>query len=422
MPGPLAGVRVLEFSEIIAGPFGGMLLSDMGADVLKVEPPVGEPWRLIAQFIPNESRSFMALNRGKKGITLDLTKPEAQDVLAKLVPDMDVVIVNYRPDVADKLGISYEKLSALNPSIVYADNTAFGRRGPQSHRPGYDLIVQGLTGLMALEGKSFKGVPVMNALPSADISTGIMIAWAVSAALYHREKTGKGQKIETTLLGSALAIQTSAFQLIESADLDWKQQVIKTLKEQRAEGADYEAQKQARLDIRPIRTVAMYYRVYKTKDHYVVVGCLSAALRKKLADAMGFEDKRIENPEYDPTQPEALEYARELVAKVESMFMEKTTDEWLKLFDEKGVPAGPFNFIEELMDNEQVVANHLQVEVEHSLAGTVRQAGPALQMSETPLSVQGASPALGEHDDLVLSALGYSAEEIEAMREAGVIR
>lgn len=421
MPGPLAGIRILEFTEIIAGPFGGMLLSDMGAHVIKVEPPQGESWRLIAQFIPTESRSFMALNRGKRGITLDLTKPEAQDVVARLMPDTDVVLVNYRPDVSEKLGIDYEKLSGMNPKLIYCDNTAFGRKGPQAHRPGYDLIVQGLTGLMALEGKEFNGVPVMNALPSADISTGIMMAWSVSAALFHRERTGKGQKIETTLLGSALTIQTSGFQMIESADLEWKQAVLERLKKAREDGEDYEEQKKARLAIRPLRTVAMYYRAYRTKDHYVVVGCLSEPLRRKLAGAMGFEDKRIGNPEYDPTEPDALKYARALVKKVEGMFLKKTTDEWLKLFDEKGVPAGPFNFIEELMNNEQVVANDLQVTVEHSLAGTVHQAGPAFQMSETPLAVQGPSPALGEHNEEVLSSLGYSADDIEALRESGVI-
>ncbi len=421
MPGPLAGIRILEFTEIIAGPFGGMLLSDMGADVIKVEPPQGESWRLIAQFIPTESRSFMALNRGKKGITLDLTKPEAQEVVAKLIPDTDVVLVNYRPDVGEKLGIDYETLSAMNPKLIYCDNTAFGRKGPQAHRPGYDLIVQGLTGLMALEGKEFNGVPVMNALPSADISTGIMMAWSVSAALFHRERTGKGQKIETTLLGSALTIQTSGFQMIESADLEWKQAVLERLKKAREDGEDYEEQKKARLAIRPLRTVAMYYRAYRTKDHYVVVGCLSEPLRRKLAGAMGFEDKRIGNPEYDPTEPDALKYARALVKKVEGMFLKKTTDEWLKLFDEKGVPAGPFNFIEELMNNEQVIANDLQVTVEHSLAGTVHQAGPAFQMSETPLAVQGPSPALGEHNEEVLSSLGYSADDIEALRDSGVI-
>ncbi|MCH7699156.1 MAG: CoA transferase [Chloroflexi bacterium] len=421
MPGPLAGIRVLEFTEIIAGPFGGMLLAQMGAEVIKVEPPAGEPWRLIAQFIPTESRSFISLNHGKKGITLDLTTPEGQEVVRKLLPDMDVVLVNYRPDVAKKLGIDYETLSNMNPRLIYCDNTAFGRKGPQAHRPGYDLIVQGLTGLMALEGKSHNAVPVMNALPAADISTGIMMAWSVSAALFHRERSGKGQKIETTLLGSALTIQTSGFQLIESADLEWKQAVLDRLKQARADGEDYDKQKEARLAIRPLRAVAMYYRAYRTKDHYVVIGCLSVALRQKLCDAMGFEDTRIGDPQYDPTQPEALKYARALVKKVEGMFRKKTTEEWLKLFDEKGVPAGPFNFIEELMDNEQVLANDLQVTVEHSMAGTVHTAGPPFQMSETPLAVQGPSPALGEHNEEVLSSLGYSAADIEALRESGVI-
>ena len=421
MPGALAGIRVLEFTEIIAGPFGGMLLAQMGAEVIKVEPPAGEPWRLIAQFIPTESRSFISLNHGKKGITLDLTTPEGQEVVGKLLPDTDVVLVNYRPDVAEKLSIDYETLSKLNPNLIYCDNTAFGRKGPQAHRPGYDLIVQGLTGLMALEGKSQNGVPLMNALPAADLSTGMMMAWSVSAALFHRERTGKGQRIETTLLGSALTIQTSGFQLIESADLEWKQKVLDRLAQARSNGEDYDEQKKARLEIRPLRAVAMYYRAYRTKDHYVVVGCLSVALRKKLCDALGIEDKRIDDPMYDPTQPDALEYARGLVKKVEGLFREKTTDEWLALFDAKGVPAGPFNFIEELMDNEQVLANDLQVTLEHSMAGTVHTAGPPFQMSETPLAIQGASPALGEHNEEVLASLGYSSDQIDALRESGVI-
>ncbi|MCI0890058.1 MAG: CoA transferase [Chloroflexi bacterium] len=421
MPGALAGIQVLEFTEIIAGPFGGMLLAQMGAEVIKVEPPAGEPWRLIAQFIPTESRSFISLNHGKKGVTLDLTTPEGQEVVGKLLPDTDVVLVNYRPDVAKKLHIDYETLSKLNPTLIYCDNTAFGRKGPQAHRPGYDLIVQGLTGLMALEGKSYNGVPLMNALPAADISTGLMMAWSVSAALFHRERSGKGQKIETTLLGSALTIQTSGFQLIESADLEWKQKVLDRLVEARANGEDYDEQKKARLEIRPLRAVAMYYRAYKTKDHYVVIGCLSVALRQKLCDALGIVDKRIDDPMYDPTQPDALEYARGLVKKVEGLLVEKTTDEWLELFDEKGVPAGPFNFIEELMDNEQVLANDLQVTLEHSLAGTIHAAGPPFQMSETPLAVQRPSPALGEHNEEVLSSLGYSSDEIDALRESGVI-
>ena len=423
MAGPLAGIRILEFSEIIAGPFAGMLLSDMGADIIKVEPPGGEPWRLFAQFIPTESRSFMSLNRGKRSLTLDLAKPEAQEIVRSLIPDMDVVLVNYRPDVAEKLSIDYETLSALNPRLIYCDNTAFGRKGPQSHRPGYDLIVQGLSGLMALEGKSQDGVPLMNALPAADVSTGIMMAWSVCAALFARERSGRGQKIETTLLGSALAVQTSTFQLVESADLEWRQRLVERLGKARADGGQsYDELRQARLDIRPLRATAMYYRVYQTKDYFVVVGCLSEPLRKKLCEALDIEDKRIGNPDWNPMTPEAREYAKQLVEEVEALFRTRTTDEWLKLFDEQGVPAGPFKFIEELMDDPQVIANDLQTTVEHPLAGTVRMVGTPLQMSDTPLQVQGPSPALSQHTDEILASVGYGADEIASLREAGVIR
>ena len=206
MSGPLNGVRVLEFTEIIAGPFAGMMLSDMGADVIKVEPPWGEPWRFAQEFAPTESRRFISLNRGKRSLPLDLTRPEGLEIVYKLVPSMDAVIINARPDVPAKLGIDYETLSALNPRLIYCDNTAFGRQGPHSHRPGYDLIVQAMTGLMASEEKVADGVPqpiVSSAV--ADFTTGVAIAWGVCAALYNRERTGKGQKIETTLLGTALA-------------------------------------------------------------------------------------------------------------------------------------------------------------------------------------------------------------------------
>ena len=149
MPGALDGIKILEFTQIIAGPFGGMLLADMGADVIKVEPLEGEPWRLALQFIPGESKTFMSLNRGKRSLPLDLTRSEALDIIRKMIPDFDVVGSNARPDVPAKLGIDYESLSAINPKIIYCDNTAFGRKGPDANRPGYDLIVQAMSGLMA---------------------------------------------------------------------------------------------------------------------------------------------------------------------------------------------------------------------------------------------------------------------------------
>ncbi len=400
-----------------------MLLSDMGADVIKVEPPEGEPWRLFAQFIPTESRGYISLNRGKRGITLDLGQPQAQQVVHRLVPETDVVLVNYRPDVAANLRIDYETLSVLNPRLIYCDTTAYGRKGPQAHRPGYDVIVQGLTGVMATEGKTFNGIPQLATIPIADYSTGIMMAWAVCAALYHREKTGRGQKIEATLLGSALAVQNAHFQVVESVDTEWRQRFFDALERGRREGHNMDELRKILIAARPTLAIGnIHYRVFKTKDSFVVVGALSVPLRRKLCAVLGIEDKRIGDASYDPTTAESRAYAKELVEQAEAIFLQRTTDEWLAFFDEAGVPAGPFKFTWELVDDPQVLANDLQISFEHPLAGTVRMVGPALQMSETPLAAQGSSPTLGEHTDGVLSSIGYSPEEIAAMRKAGVIR
>ena len=241
MPGALDGIKILEFTQIIAGPFGGMLLADMGADVIKVEPLEGEPWRLALQFIPGESKTFMSLNRGKRSLPLDLTRPEASDIIRKMIPDIDVVVINARPDVPAKLGIDYESLSAINSKIIYCDNTAFGRQGPDANRPGYDLIVQAMSGLMASEGKIKDGYPQqITSTAIADYATGIAIAWGVCAALFVRERTGKGQKVDTTLLGSALGVQTGGFMEIESFDGELRRDVLQTLAALREAGVPYE--------------------------------------------------------------------------------------------------------------------------------------------------------------------------------------
>jgi formyl-CoA transferase len=336
---------------------------------------------------------------------------------------MDVVIVNYRPDVSAKLGVDYESLSSLNDRLIYCDNTAFGRKGPQSHRPGYDIIVQGVTGVMGTEGKSLNGVPLINAIPIADYSTGIMMAWAISAALYHRERSGRGQRIDTTLLGSALAVQNATFQLVESVDSEAREKFLDRLDEARKEDIEYEELRKRLIAARPVLALGViHYRVYRTKDSYIVVGALSTALRTKFCDALGIEDKRIGDTSWDPTTPESREYAAKLVEQAEAIMRGKTTDEWLAVFDERAVPAGPFNFTQELVDDEQVLANDLQVTVEHPLAGSVKMAGAPLQMSETPLAVQGPSPTLGQHTEEVLASLGYSNEEIAKLRDGGVIR
>jgi CoA:oxalate CoA-transferase len=421
MGGALEGVKVIEFSQIIAAPFCGMLLADMGADVIKVEPPQGEPWRLFAQFIPLESKTFISLNRGKRSLPLDMTRPEAQAIAHRLIKDADVVLLNYRPDVPAKVKLDYETLSALNPRLIYCENTAFGRRGPDSYRPGYDIIIQAMSGLMAAQNKTVNGVPQVPALAAADFATAITMAWSISAALYAREKTGRGQKIEAALLGSALAIQTSRFTNIEAYDVNWMPQFLAELNEARARGADWEELAGVQENARPMRTVGnIYYRTYKTQDGYIAVGCLSDSLRRKMAGALGLRDPRFEDPNWDPMSEAARAAGEKLVAEAEALFQTKTTAEWLRVLDAAGVPSGPVRFVEELFDDPQVVANDLVTTVDHPLAGPVQMVGKIVQMSDTPMTVDHPSPALGQHTRPILSSLGYAEEEINRLVAEGV--
>lgn len=421
MPGPLDGIKILEFTQIIAGPFGGMLLSDMGADVIKVEPLEGEPWRLALQFIPGESKTFMSLNRGKRSLPLDLTKPEASEIIRKMIPGIDVVLINARPDVPAKLGIDYETLSAMNTRIIYCDNTAFGRKGPHANRPGYDLIVQAMSGLMAAEGKITNGVPQqITSTAIADYATGIAIAWGVCAALYVRERTGKGQKVDTTLLGTALGVQTGGFTEVESFDGERRRDFLETLGTLREAGVPYDqVDEQYRAALSPWRGGNIYYRTYQARDGVLAVACLSDRLRKRVADILEIDDPRFK-PGYDPFDEETIAAGELLVKVAESLFKERTVDEWLTTLDQVGVPCGPVRYIQELLDDEQVIANDLVVDLEHSVAGPVRMVGPMISMSETPLKVQGASPALGQHTDEILKAMGMDADTIQRLKDDGV--
>ena len=423
MPGALDGIKVLEFTEIIAGPFGGMLLADMGADVVKIEPPWGDPWRHPFPIEPGESKTFMSLNRGKRSLPLDLTKQEGREVVYRLIPQTDVVIINYRPDVPYNLGIDYETLSAINPRIVYCENTAYGREGPHSQRPGYDIIAQAMTGLMASEDKIKDGVPQqVSSTPVADISTGISTAWAVCAALYHRERSGKGQKIETNLLASALAAQSTRFMEVDRVDAEPRAEFYESMQVMKEAGVPYtdiHAYYREHFDSRRGRGFSIYYRTYQAADGALAVGCLSDPLRKRLIDLVGLHDIRFD-PDYDMHSEEALEFYEKLNGQMEDIFRQKSVSEWLRLLDAAGVPAGPVRFVEELVDDEQVVSNGLVVELEHSVVGKVKMVGPMLKMSETPLQPTLASPALGEHTDETLAACGYTAEQIGMLRELGV--
>ena len=420
MPGPLDGIKIVEFTQIIAAPFGGMLLGDMGAEIIKVEPIEGEPWRLHTEFLPKESKTFIGLNRGKKSLPLDLQSQEGLEIAQKLVADADVVIINARPDVPKKLGIDYETLSQVNPKLIYCDNTAFGRQGPHGNRPGYDLIIQAMSGLLAADNKVVDGVPQqVTATAVADYTTGVAIAWGVSAALFSRERTGKGQKIDTTLLSTSLLIQ-GGFMEVEEHGKQEKDELVETLGALRQAGLPYQSLLDQQQIFSPFNTAfRIYYTTYQTANDVIAIACLSNRLRKKAADAIGVVDPRFSEG-YDPEDPSIASAIESLSEEMKSIILTKTGEEWLSIFDAVGVPAGPVRFIQELTNDEQVIANDMVVDVNHSLAGKIRMAGPMIQMSETPLAVQSASPALGEHTDEIMLNLGYSEGEIADLKSRNI--
>lgn len=421
--GPLSGVKVLEFSQVIAAPFGGMHLADMGADVTKFEPIEGESWRIFVELVPKESRTYISLNRGKKCVALDLKRPEAQAIVHRLVKDADVVLTNYRPGVPESMGIDYETLSAINPRIIYCENTAFGKRGPWAARPGYDIVVQSLTGLVAGEAKIENGIPAYIYPAIGDYATGIQISNSICAALYYREKTGKGQRIDITLMGTCLAMQTSQFTFIDAFDSETIPTMLTNLHEAQAEMKSFEEQVQIHAGARPVNSGNIYYRIYQVKDGFFAAGALSHPLRIKFLRATGLKDPRIHDDGSFEMMPEGWEVTGpKLVAEAEELFKTKTGQEWFDRFEQAGVPGGPVYFVEELFENEQILANDLVTELEHPLLGRFRMVAPPFQMTESPLKPQGPSPMLGEHTDSTLEAAGYSAEEIAALRESGAIR
>jgi crotonobetainyl-CoA:carnitine CoA-transferase CaiB-like acyl-CoA transferase len=427
MPGPLTGIRVLDFTQIIAGPLGAQHLADMGADVVKIEPLEGEPWRLTGQFLPGESKAYHVLNRGKRSLALNLAHPDAKETIRRLVETMDVVVINYRPDVAKRLGIDYDTLREVKPDLVYVDSTAFGRHGPWANKPGYDIVAQAVAGVLSSAARFDEhGTPVlmMGGLPVLDLTTGYAIAMAALAALYHRALTGHGQLVETSLLQTGLVLQHSKFSALPIADANTREAFRRELTESRAEGEGYTAIVQRkRAEYEAGQVANIYYRVYLTSDGAIAVGALSPALRQKFRDALGIEyDPRDHDPEYNAASKEALAFGLTLRDETEAKFASRTTAEWSDYLDNAGVPAGELTFTEELSDHEQVLANDYTVELEHEvLGGGEIQPAPAFHMHLTPMKPTKSSPPLGFHGDEILREVGFDDEAIARLREGRAI-
>ena len=421
LPGPLHGIRILEFGSFVAGPWAGQLLADMGADVIKVEPPTGDPWRHATPFAPNESRVFVPLNRGVKSIGLDLKLEPGQAVLKRLIKSADGIISNNRRDTAIKLGIDYETVSAINPQLVYVDITAYGSEGPRADMPGFDLILQGYTGAVTSEGKISNGQPeVVWSSSYIDFSTGYAAATGILAGIIGRGKTGKGQLVETSLLGNAIAMQTLRITDIEGLPAPartWYEDVYPGLVRQ---GASYEQMQDSyQQAVRP-PIYRCYYRAYKTLDGGLTLGTLAVHARKRLLDVFGLKDPRVTDPEYDDSTPEATEQGKRLTMEFEEIFAGKTTDHWFKKLRAHDIPCEPIRYIEEMIDDEQVLANRYVIELEHHTGHKIRTSGPILRLADG-MPEEKSSPALGEHTDEILADIGYAPDEVTALRSQGSV-
>jgi len=419
---PLTGIRVIDFTEYIAGPYCTMMLADMGADVIKVEKPDGDAWRHTAPIAPYESRVSLGVNRGKRSLAIDLARAEAREIVERLVAEADVVVVNYRPGVAERLALDYDTLRSRNPAVVYAENTAFGREGPYAGRPGFDILSQAATGMILYENKIEGGIPsFISTFAVADISTGLFMAFAIVNALYARVTSGKGQRIDTSLFASGLAIQTRPLLSVEDFDAPARAGFLATLDDRRRDGITINEARRLQREYIPGRGRNNYYRLYETRDALIAVACLNNRQRRALRDALGTTDTTVDGLTYDWFSEEVRRAHASTTEAMEAAFRDRATNEWLALLDGVDIPCAAATFPEEMFDDPHVLANDLIPSVEHPVVGPLRMPRHPVRLSETPPVEPQSPPVLGEHSEAIMLELGYSKPDVDHLFEAGVL-
>lgn len=407
MAGPLSHIRVLDLSRVLAGPWAGQNLADLGAEVIKIERPgvgddsraFGPPW--IKDGAGKETRDsayFTAANRGKKSVTLNISKPAGQDIVRSLARVCDVLIENYKFGDLARYGLGYEDLKQLNPRLIYCSVTGFGQTGPQREHPGYDFMVQGMGGMMSVTGEpdgAPGGGPQRAGVPVADIITGMYASIAICAALAHRAETGVGQHLDLALLDSQIALL--AYQ-----------------------NTNYFATGTPPKRIGNLHPNIVPYQPFKTADGDVILACGNDNLYRKFCEAAGCP-QYIEDPRF-ASNGKRVENRVELTRLLQEVFSQRPTREWVKLLEAAGVPNGPINNIAQVYEEPQVKARGIRVEMDHPVAGKVSTVASPMRFSATPIEHKLAPPVLGQHTGEVLrDLLGKSESDLTALRSAGIL-
>ena len=393
LPEALEGVRVLDCSQILAGPFCSMLLADMGADVIKIEKPNGgdDTRRMGPPFIDTESAAFLAMNRNKRSIVLNFKEQSGVQAMKTLVKDADIVIENYRTGTMDRLGLGYKDLKNINPGIIYCSISGFGRTGPYANRGGFDLVAQGMSGLMSITGVP-NSPPVKVGVPIADMNAGMFATYGILTAYINKLRTNKGQYLEISLLEAAIA-----YTVWESAGYFATGDIAEPLGSSHRNSAPYQA--------------------LKTKDGHINVGAPNQSNWERFASAIERTDLVTRNEFKDNAS--RLINRESLEVELELTLTTKSSGEWLEVLEKGGVPAGPILNVSEVWNDPQIQARNMEVTLDHPTAGKIKNIGLAAKLYSTPGRITKPAPLLGQHTREILMNAGYSKKNIEALVNSG---
>ncbi len=393
--GPLSGLRVLELTQIMSGPTCGLLLADLGADVIKVEKlPGGDDARGYRDpQVNGVSAPFMMMNRNKRGLAIDLKREEGKAVLRRMAQQADVLVENFRTGTMDRLGLGYEALQAINPGLIYCAISGYGRTGPWAGKGGFDLIAQGFAGLMSITGEPGRP-PVKNGNAVSDMNAGILAALGIVAAYVHKLKTGQGQLVDTSLADAALQ------------QLYWHAAIFF------ATGRSSAPSGSAHVLTAP-------YQAFEASDGWINIGGANQANWERIADVLGHPEWRAD-PRF-ATNSARMAHREELAALMNAVLRQRTRAEWLAAFDAAGVPAGPVHTVGEALTHPQTLARRMVVELQHPQAGATRALGCPIHLSATPARIDRPAPMLGEHTREVLREFGYTDSQIDTLIAGGIV-